>query len=309
MENIKLFLENSTIHGLFHISNTRKNVRVFWIIAVIAGFTGAGVMIYQSFQSWNESPVKTTIETQSMEKFTFPNITICPPKNTYTLLNYDLKMIENMTLDNNTRKELIQYTTKFAYDNVFNELLTNMNKLQDVDRYYNWYHGYTKIDLPKTVCNEYHWEGWCYWGKQQYDINSYALSGSVLSPNDKGSQDIEFTVKIYIPCYMANNDNITLHIEKAPIITLNSSNGNNKIKWQNVSETHLTVSPPKFQIIHIQPGYNVSWKYTGNVKENANSYNIHCDKKTAEAVENPEDLQWKDGTHAFARKSFQLPLI
>ena len=52
MINIKSLLESSTIHGLIHISTNQKLMRLFWIIVVIAGFTGAGMMIYQSFQSW-----------------------------------------------------------------------------------------------------------------------------------------------------------------------------------------------------------------------------------------------------------------
>ena len=63
MENIKLFLESSTIHGLTFISSTKGQIRFFWIMVVIAGFTGAGIMINQSFNTWNESPVKTTIDT------------------------------------------------------------------------------------------------------------------------------------------------------------------------------------------------------------------------------------------------------
>ena len=64
MEGVKTFLESSTIHGLGYISTTKKKLlRIFWVLVVITGFTGAGVMIYNSFQSWNESPVKTTIET------------------------------------------------------------------------------------------------------------------------------------------------------------------------------------------------------------------------------------------------------
>ena len=79
---------------------------------VLAGFTGAGVIIYESFQDWAESPITTTIETQPITKITFPKLTVCPPKNTFTDLNYDLTKIVNLTLDNNTRAEL----TDFAID-------------------------------------------------------------------------------------------------------------------------------------------------------------------------------------------------
>ena len=90
MEYVANFLESSTIHGLAYIATSRKYVRLFWIVVVIAGFTVAGILIQTSFQSWNDSPVKTTIETHSISKITFPKVTVCPPKNTYTDFNYDL---------------------------------------------------------------------------------------------------------------------------------------------------------------------------------------------------------------------------
>ena len=75
MENVTNFLESSTIHGLAYISNGRKHVRLFWILVVVGGFTGVGVLIYSSFKSWEESPVKTTIETHPITEITFPQ---CP---------------------------------------------------------------------------------------------------------------------------------------------------------------------------------------------------------------------------------------
>ena len=57
MGSIREFLESSTIHGLQYISTTQKSVKVLWFFIVVAGFTGAGVLINQSFQSWNESPI------------------------------------------------------------------------------------------------------------------------------------------------------------------------------------------------------------------------------------------------------------
>ena len=54
MGEIKSFLESSTIHGLAYLTNPKKYLRLFWTLVVIAGFTGAGVLIYKSFQSWDE---------------------------------------------------------------------------------------------------------------------------------------------------------------------------------------------------------------------------------------------------------------
>ena len=59
----KEFLESSTIHGLSYIAGNRVLVRLLWVCVVITGFTGAVVLILQSFASWADSPITTTIET------------------------------------------------------------------------------------------------------------------------------------------------------------------------------------------------------------------------------------------------------
>ena len=148
MEELTTFLESSTIHGLAYIATGKKFVRLFWVLVVIGGFTGAGYMIHESVQSWADSPVKTTIETHPISEITFPKVTVCPPKNTYTDLNYVLMKTENMTLDIDTRNELANYAVELLYDHLHNNIMKNMTMLDEKDRYYNWYHGYTKITLP-----------------------------------------------------------------------------------------------------------------------------------------------------------------
>ena len=103
MDEVKDFLESTTIHGLTYISTTRTLVRVFWIIVVIFGFSTASFLIYQSFQAWEDSPVSTTIETLPISKLRFPKVTVCPPKDTYTDLNYDLMMLQKKELDSGSR--------------------------------------------------------------------------------------------------------------------------------------------------------------------------------------------------------------
>ena len=95
---IKEFLKSSTIHGLSYIITTRKLARLLWISIIITGFSVAASLIYASFQSWTESPVKTTIETLPITEITLPKVTVCPPKNTFTNLNYDLMTLENMNI-------------------------------------------------------------------------------------------------------------------------------------------------------------------------------------------------------------------
>ena len=90
------FLENSSIHGLGFIAQAKASRRAFWICAVLSGFIGAGILIFQGFDNWSQHPVTTTVETKSITNIRFPKVTICPPKNTYTNINYDLLNVKKM---------------------------------------------------------------------------------------------------------------------------------------------------------------------------------------------------------------------
>ena len=94
MDGVKEFLESSTIHGLVYIATNRRVARLLWICVVIAGFTAAGVLIQQSFSSWEESPVSTTIETRSISDLEFPGVMVCPNKNSFPTLNPDLTLAD-----------------------------------------------------------------------------------------------------------------------------------------------------------------------------------------------------------------------
>ena len=174
MENIKTFLESSTIHGLTYISTTRKLVRLFWITVVISGFFGAGYLIYTSFQTWDESPIKTTIETRPITELTFPKVTVCPPKNTFTVLNYDLLMVKQLSLDNSTREELVQYAAELLNDELYNDIMKNLSMLENVDRYYNWYYGYTRMTFPSHKCS-----GSSACTGLEYEVETCAPSGTI----------------------------------------------------------------------------------------------------------------------------------
>ena len=153
MEGVRTFLESSTIHGLSYIVTTRKFVRILWILIVIAGFIGAGFIINESFQNWHDSPVTTTIETLPISEIEFPTVTVCPPKGTYTNLNYDLMMTKNMTLDSSKRKDLFNFAMGLIFNAQLENSLTKLNMLEEENRFRNWYYGYTEMVLPKMKDN------------------------------------------------------------------------------------------------------------------------------------------------------------
>ena len=98
MEGVRAFLESSSISGLNHISTTKKCARAFWIVVVLAAIIMSGLLIFESFESWSKSPVRTTIETLEMREIKFPKVTVCPPRNTFTDLNYEFMLGRNLLI-------------------------------------------------------------------------------------------------------------------------------------------------------------------------------------------------------------------
>ena len=170
MEGVRTFLESSTIHGLTYISTTQKYARLFWILVVITGFSGAGYLIKEAFDSWSESPIKTNVETMPISEMRLPKVTVCPPKNTFTDLNYDLMLAENVTFTKKMKDEMFESAVEIAEEDVFS--MSNLSKLNEKDRFYNWYHGYTEIRLP------FHHE---FFDRQQFYIDTTATSGEVTT--------------------------------------------------------------------------------------------------------------------------------
>ena len=119
MENFKQFLETASINGLNHISSTRNLTRLFWILVVAMGFIVASFLTWESFQSWADNPVRTTTRTVPMSEIKFPKVTVCPPRNTFTDLNYDLMITENVTLSNDQKDELYEYVVELIDEHLY----------------------------------------------------------------------------------------------------------------------------------------------------------------------------------------------
>ena len=313
MEEVRTFLESSTIHGLAYIATSRKHVRIFWIIIVIAGFICAGILIDESFKGWKENPIKTTIETQSIKEITFPKVTVCPPKNTYTDLNYDLMMSENMILDDDTISTLVknandvlyenyaqfvidEYNNTYyngngkekLYDTLYELVMKNLSVLEDNDRYYNWYHGYTDIRLPYFRSDD---------GRVNYNMYTAASSGSISTQYfgdkfeaDKVETKLNYYVEIYPPVSVRNNPRVTLHIYIENISMRNISSGQdnftfddgwteadiiNRFNFTPPSSYHysmrlkrnVSLEEVRSQSLDQMPGFRVSWYYSGMEEE------------------------------------------
>ena len=285
MEGVRTFLESSTIHGLTYISTTRKYHRLFWMLVVLTGFGGASYLIKGSFDSWSESPIKTTIETLPIAEIKLPKVIVCPPKNTFTDLNYDLMMVENMTLTEEMRNELFKYAVEVINEDSFS--LNNWTKIHEEDRFYNWYHGYTEIKAPSFSS---------YDDRLYIDFATVATSGAVTTEfyrEQFKSQLVErklvYTVKIHPPFSVMDNENLTLHfkVEKVSMTGLSpGSKDEVEIDHTNLDADQITANrdfkPPgyeksiklsrdvssedvesHFKKLNQMPGFKFSWWYSG----------------------------------------------
>ena len=287
MEGVRIFLESSTIHGLTYISTTRRFAKLFWILVVMTGFVGASLLIKESFASWSESPVKTTVETLPISKIKLPKVTVCPPKNTFTDLNYDLMMLEKKTLTEEIRDEMMKYAIDVIITDSFSQ--SDWSKLHEEDRFFNWYYGYTKINSPS-----YMYEQW------KYNIYAAATSG-VVSTQFYGEKfmprlverKFQYMVFVSPPESIKNNTNVTLHfnLEQVRMTGLPSSSQEYLMMdgWEPVivddqlTSAYTNFTPPQpdsgyRQIIvvrdvtsedikraklNVMPGFRLSWWYTG----------------------------------------------
>ena len=289
MDCIRSFLESSTIHGLAYISTTKNYVRLFWTIVILTGFSTAGVLIHQSFKDWNENPVTTTIETRPISEITFPKVTVCPPKNTLTDLNYYLMKTKNMTLNNNTKDEFTNYALELLYDHVYDSITANLSLLEDKDRYYNWYHGYTQITLPYYFCWNPDMFGAC--DGVTYKIRTHATSGTISSKHFGESFDpfnMErhgyFRIDVYPPDNVKSFSNVTLHYDIRQISMKDLTSGQDKLYWKgnkHIDKVHTVenFTPPEDSYIYLlrqisnadlmqqkmsqMPGFKFSWYYSG----------------------------------------------
>ena len=291
MEEVKNFLESSTIHGLSYISTTKKLVRIFWILVVITGLTGATIIIYESFQNWAESPVTTTLETRPIAEIKFPKVTVCPPRNTYTDLNYDIMMNENITLDSDLRSDLSSYAVEILQEHLHDLVKKNMKTLKDNDRYFNWYHGYTQLNPGRKYK----------YGNKDFRslhyINTHAISGSISTQDFGCKFDADKVVTPYIKHSVDvtapdsirydYDSNATLHfvIEIVPIKNLAIGRERFYVDGDLVEPKDTTIIHKNFTYLRysiefelkrevsvkdiiptkddLVPGFNITWYYSG----------------------------------------------
>ena len=300
MEGINTFLESSTIHGLIYISTTRKYTRLFWVLVVVSGFLGASLIIKESFDSWSESPVKTTIETLPIPQIRFPKVAVCPPKDTYTDLNYDLMMAENITLTEEMRDEMFKYALEVINEERFSQ---SWLELHEEDRVNNWYHGYTKI-YPPSYDNA---------NSLAISIYTSATSGFVTTQHygdrfrsELVERKLRYVVNVHPPNSVSYNENVTLHFKVEKVSMIGLAKGSEDTVYMNANldsylkTAYTNFTPPgqykylsltrgvsseevETQKLDVMPGFRFIWWYSGD-KVTPGKYDKYSDETTKQFV-------------------------
>ena len=93
---------------LSHIAGAKsRGVRIAWLAVVVACFAIAISMITSSYKEWQESPVSTTITTHPITDLQFPEVTVCPPRGSNTVINLLLEKVNNVNFTDREREKLI----------------------------------------------------------------------------------------------------------------------------------------------------------------------------------------------------------
>ena len=291
MENIQEFLDTSSINGMNLILRTRNFSRLFWILIVIGGFSGAIYMINESFENWAKNPISTSTKILPKGNITFANVTVCPPRNIFLNLNIDIQKSVNITLEEEVRDELIDFAFNVIQDEFYDDFMANLSKIQDPDRYYNWYHGYTQLKMP--AMNDK--------GELNHWLLSYATSGNISTQYfgdkfdaEKVDSKVLFAVLLYAPpsAMYDSSTTLMLKIEKITMpeahdrMSAGSMSGKSLKIHDDLKPWSKNITPPGFMFdiqyerdvseddinqmnLDMMPGFRLTWSYNKQHKPRA----------------------------------------
>ena len=201
-------------------------------------------------------------------------------------------MVENITIGNDTRKELENYAIGLLTGYLYDAIKKNLSQLQEKDRYYNWYHGFSEVVLPHPA------EGYDVYCK----VNSFATKGSIATQSFGDNKfDIEPNILYEFAIFPGSLENVTLHydIEKVSMkgnfedeftlndnyVMTNITNISNNVTipnpvpwggWWPAVKTKLSrkVLREDIESMHVKlvPGFNITWSYTGPGAYNTQEY-------------------------------------
>ena len=150
------------------LSQTRS-AKIIWFCVVCLGFVGAGILIGKSYKDWQENPIATSITTHPINDLEFPNVTICPPRNSNTALFHDLVKAGNDILSDENRERLRRAAYEIFMKQPHIEAVKNVRTtfhMGNIDQVLQGYHS-----MPTTVSDG-----------SAHKIKMWNLNGTITTP-------------------------------------------------------------------------------------------------------------------------------
>ena len=151
-----------------------------WTVVVCVGFLGAGILIYRSYNKWQESPIETTITTHPLDDLDFPMVTVCPQKGSKTALNYDLMRADNDSFSDEMRTNLKDYVWKNLVQDQHMNYIEEMMDLVTPSNIQSLYDGYQSVPKPYGSSREFQIEFETVNGSYQYQRDQEKTHGKNL---------------------------------------------------------------------------------------------------------------------------------
>ena len=180
--------------------------------------------------------------------------------------------------------------------------MANLSKLEYADRYHDWYHGYSKIELPST--DNY---------GVIYNLDTTATGGTVSTQYfgekfdaNKVDAKINVFLTVYVPDNARINPNLTLNFEIEKISMKYFSTGYDRLfvsdkgnldvdlthmitNYTNTAlgsshtalshlefiklERNVPISDVRKQKLRMMPGFKFKWYYSGMEVQSLSNYN------------------------------------
>lgn len=134
MKMLEEFLSTSTIHGTAQISLQANSplIKSAWVAIVTLCFGFAVFLISSSYTDWNKSPISSVTTTRPISDLDFPDVTVCPPKGSNTMLNQALEQVTDEKLTPGLREHFRDTAMEIFIEKPSRMFASDMAKLINI---------------------------------------------------------------------------------------------------------------------------------------------------------------------------------
>ena len=139
------------------------------MIVVCLGFIGAGILIGKSYKEWRENLIATSITTHPIDDLDFPQVTICPTKDSNTALYHDLVKASNGTFSAENRRTLRKAAYDILIEQAHMKYLEKMFAISNTANMDQVHQGFLSLPTPYNIA-------------KGLKINMSNLNGTITTP-------------------------------------------------------------------------------------------------------------------------------